>query len=62
MKVSQLIEILSKMDPNARVFEERTGEYRELLDNSIRARTWENEEDADGFEVSGPVVILSSWE
>lgn len=62
MKVSQLIEILSKMDPNARVFEERTGEYRELKEGDVRTRTWEDEEDADGNEVSGPVVILASWD
>lgn len=66
MNVAQLIKRLQDMNPRAQVFVEREGEHRQLNDDDIR------EDDGDGIrnadaeneeeeEVTGPVVVFTSW-
>lgn len=77
MTVRQLIEELGRHPPDARVFEEREGELRELLISDISfhptgiGHPVESVDDTfvcanswadeEQQEVVGPIVVLSSW-
>ena len=64
MKVSELIDILKTMNPDAVVYEDRHGERRELTDVDVTEDDIDTEsecDDADGEPMAGPVVIFGAW-
>ena len=63
LKVNELIKRLQRMDPEALVYEARAGEVRALGASDITSTHYDDDEeaDADGEVISGPVVVFGAW-
>lgn len=62
MTVTELIAHLSTLDPNAQVLVLDHGESRILHSADVVSTDAEDHETADGDNITGPVVHLTSWD